>query len=34
MRILIIEDNDVLRGNIKTYLELQGHTVDEHTSYQ
>lgn len=33
MNILIIEDNDVLRENIKTYLELQQMTVDTHSTY-
>ena len=28
MRILIIEDNDDLAGNIGDFLELKGHTVD------
>jgi DNA-binding response OmpR family regulator len=33
MKILIIEDNDILRDNIKKYLEFHKHTVEEHSSY-
>lgn len=33
MKILIIEDNDVLRENIATFLDLQGISVTTHASY-
>jgi len=33
MKILIVEDNDILRSNIKKYFEVQGFEVDEHSSY-
>lgn len=34
MKILIVEDNDVLRQNLKTFLELQSHTADTHATYE
>jgi len=34
MNILIIEDNDILRGNIKKYLEIKDHQVEEHKTYE
>lgn len=34
MRVLIIEDNDILRGNIKKYLEIKGHVADDHDSFE
>lgn len=34
MKILIIEDNDILRENIKTFLELQNIQVTEHKEYK
>lgn len=34
MRVLIIEDNDILRGNIKKYLEIKWHTADAHDSFE
>ena len=34
MKILIIEDNDILRSNIKKYLELQEILVDEHSTFE
>lgn len=33
MKILIIEDNDVLRENIKAFLEIQKYSVDTHSKY-
>lgn len=33
MKILIIEDNDILRGNIKKYLQIQSYDVHDHASY-
>lgn len=33
MKVLIIEDNDILRDNIKKYLEFHKHSVEEHSSY-
>lgn len=34
MKVLIIEDNDILRGNIKKYLEIQWAQVDDHSKYE
>jgi len=34
MRVLIIEDNDILRGNIKKYFEIKGIEADEHATYE
>lgn len=34
MKVLIIEDNDVLRGNVKKYLEIKGYTADDHSTYE
>jgi len=34
MKILIIEDNDILRKNIKKYLEIQWVEVDDHSKYE
>lgn len=33
MKVLIVEDNDVLRGNVKKYLEIKGNTVEDHSTY-
>lgn len=33
MKILVIEDNTILRDNIKKYLEFQKYSVEEHSSY-
>jgi hypothetical protein len=33
MKTLIIEDNDILRNNIKKYLEIQSIDVDDHSTY-
>jgi len=34
MKVLIIEDNDILRGNIKKYLEIQGAQVEDHDDFK
>jgi len=34
MKVLIIEDNDILRWNVKKYLEIKGHSVVDHESYE
>jgi len=34
MKVLIIEDNDILRGNIKKYLEIKNIEAFEHPSYE
>lgn len=34
MKVLIVEDNDILRWNIKKYLEIKGHNADDHNSYE
>lgn len=34
MKILIVEDNDLLRSNLFSYFELQGHTPEWHESYE
>lgn len=34
MKILIIEDNDILRENIQKYLEIQNFEIDTHTTYE
>lgn len=33
MKVLIVEDNDILRWNIKKYLELKWNIVDDHSEY-
>lgn len=33
MKVLIIEDNDILRKNVKTYLEIKEAEVDEHSVF-
>lgn len=33
MKILVIEDNNILRANIEKYLQLQGSVVDTHDCY-
>jgi two-component system, OmpR family, response regulator len=33
MRILVVEDNKILRENLKKYFEIQGFRVDTHRSY-
>lgn len=34
MKVLIIEDNDILRGNIKKYLEIKGIEAEDHNTYE
>lgn len=34
MKVLIIEDNDILRGNVKKFLEIKGHSAEDHETYQ
>ena len=34
MRILIIEDNDILRNNVKTFLEIKWMQVDDYNEYE
>lgn len=34
MKILIIEDNDILRENIKKFLEIKWFKVDSHSEYE
>lgn len=34
MKVLIVEDNDVLRGNVKKYLEIKWNTVEDHSTYE
>ena len=34
MKVLIIEDNDILRNNIKKYLEIQKFDVEDHNKYE
>ena len=34
MKALIIEDNDILRSNVKKYLEIKGHTADGHGEFE
>lgn len=34
MRVMIIEDNDILRGNIRKYLEIKWHVADDHDSFK
>ena len=34
MKILVIEDNDILRNNIKKYLEIKWHTPEWHNSFE
>jgi DNA-binding response OmpR family regulator len=34
MKVLIVEDNDILRGNIKKYFEIKWINADEHPSYE
>ncbi len=34
MKVLIIEDNDILRGNIKKFLEIKWFTVDDYSEYK
>jgi two-component system OmpR family response regulator len=33
MKILIVEDNKILRENLQKYFELQGVITDTHESY-
>jgi DNA-binding response OmpR family regulator len=33
MKVLIIEDNAILRDNIKKYLEIQKFQVETHDAY-
>lgn len=34
MKVLIIEDNDVLRWNVKKYLEIKWHVAEDHNTYE
>lgn len=34
MKVLIIEDNDILRGNIKKYLEIKWLDAQDHSQYE
>lgn len=34
MKVLIIEDNDILRENIKKFLEIKGCIVDDYSEYK
>ena len=34
MKVLIIEDNDILRSNVKKYLEIKWHTAEWHETFQ
>jgi len=34
MKVLIIEDNDILRGNVKKYLEIKWIESDDHSKYE
>jgi len=34
MKVLIVEDNDVLRGNVKKYLEIKWHEANDHSTYE
>lgn len=34
MKIFIVEDNDILRNNLKKFLEIKGHTIDDHNTYE
>lgn len=34
MKVLIVEDNDILRSNIKKFLEIKGHTPEDHNSFE
>lgn len=34
MKVLIVEDNDVLRGNVKKYLEIKWNIVEDHSTYE
>lgn len=34
MKVLIVEDNDVLRWNVKKYLEIKWNVADDHNTYE
>ncbi len=34
MKVLVIEDNDILRGNVKKYLEIKWIEADDHSTYE
>ena len=34
MKVLIVEDNDVLRWNVKKYLEIKWNVADDHSTYE
>lgn len=34
MKVLIIEDNDILRANIKKYFEIKGIDAEDHATYE
>ena len=34
MKVLIIEDNDILRNNVKKYLEIKWHVADGHETFE
>jgi len=34
MKVLIVEDNDILRSNVQKYLEIKGHSADTHDTFE